>query len=243
MPRLLKTAATLGVLSALGSLAVVPYLMVLQPDAFANLPVPLPLALVLQCVQGTLIFTLLAFLGLRAGASQGLGAPLLQSRMEGDSPVPIPWAGLARALGLGLALALGVAGLDLLFNLEVPETQQPEAWRGLLASLYGSVAEEVQLRVFLMGGLAWGLGKLGRGRDWPVWVALVLAALLFGVGHLPAAFELWGPTPEVVVRTMLLNGLLGLPFGWLYWKRGLAHAAAAHLGADLALHVVLPLLG
>jgi membrane protease YdiL (CAAX protease family) len=243
MPRLLKTAAALGVLSALGALALVPYLMVLQPDAFAELPIPLPLALVLQSVQGTLIFTFLAFLGLRAGAGQGLGAPLLQSRLEGDAPLPIPWAGLAKALVLGLVLAFGIAGLDLLFSLEVPEAKQPEAWRGLLASLYGCIAEEVQLRVFLMGVLAWGLGKLGKGRDWPVWVALVLAAVLFGVGHLPAAFELWGPTPEVVVRTILLNALLGVPFGWLYWKRGFAHAAAAHLGGDLALHVVLPLLG
>lgn len=241
MPRLLKTATALGLLSALGALALVPYLMVLQPDAFAQLPVPLPLALVLQSVQATLIFTLLAFLGLRAGAAQGLGAPLLQSRLEGDRPAPIGWAGLAKALGLGLALACGVAGIDLLFGLEVPETQRPEAWRGLLASLYGAVAEEVQLRVFLMGVLAWGLGKIGRGRAWPIWVALVLAALLFGVGHLPAAIALWGPTPEVVVRTLLLNGLLGLPFGWLYWRRGFAHAAAAHLGADLALHVLLPL--
>lgn len=241
MPHLFKTAAALGLLSALGALALVPYIMVLQPGAFAALPVPLPVALLLQSAQGIFIFTFLAFLGLRAGEGQGLGAPLLQSRLEGTAPLPIPWVGLAKALVLGLVLAFGVAGLDLLFGLEVAETRQPEAWRGLLASLYGAIAEEVQLRVFLMGVLAWGLGKIGKGRRWPIHLALLLAALLFGVGHLPAAFELWGPSAEVVVRTLLLNGLLGIPFGWLYWKRGFANAAAAHLGADLALHVVLPL--
>lgn len=243
LPKMLKTAGALGLASAAGALALVPYVMVLQPDAFAQLPIPLPLALVLQSVQATLLFTFLAFLGLRAGAAQGLGAPLLHSRLESDTPLPIPWASLSQALALGLAAAFGVAGLDMAFGLAVPEAQQPEAWRGLLASLYGSVTEEVQLRVFLMGVLAWGLGKLGKGRDWPVWVALVLAAVLFGVGHLPAAFDIWGPSPVVIMRTILLNAVLGVPFGWLYWKRGFAHAAAAHLGADLALHVVLPLVG
>jgi hypothetical protein len=31
-------------------------------------------------------------------------------------------------------------------------------------------------------------------------------------------------------------------FGWQYWRRGLVAAMAAHLGADIVLHVLSPLL-
>jgi hypothetical protein len=38
-----------------------------------------------------------------------------------------------------------------------------------------------------------------------------------------------------------LNGLGGLAFGWLYWKRGLESAMMAHFSADIVLHVITPL--
>jgi membrane protease YdiL (CAAX protease family) len=47
----------------------------------------------------------------------------------------------------------------------------------------------------------------------------------------------------VIVRALLLNGIGGIVFGWLYWKRGLLAAMLAHFSADVVLHVVVPLLG
>jgi membrane protease YdiL (CAAX protease family) len=38
-----------------------------------------------------------------------------------------------------------------------------------------------------------------------------------------------------------LNGLAGVAFGWLYWKRGLESAIVAHFSADIILHVLLAL--
>jgi hypothetical protein len=40
----------------------------------------------------------------------------------------------------------------------------------------------------------------------------------------------------VIVRTIVLNALLGIPFGWLYWRWGLEYAMLAHFCADLVLH-------
>ena len=71
---------------------------------------------------------------------------------------------------------------------------------------------------------------------------MTVTALLFGLGHLPATAVVWPLTPLVVARALLLNGLGGLVFGWLYWRRGLLAAIVAHVGADLVLHVVTPLL-
>jgi hypothetical protein len=241
MPRLLKTALLFALASSVGTLAVMPYMAALQPEVFAALPLPLPVVVLLQVVQGLVLFTLLSFLGLRAGAAVGLGAPLVTSWLEpGEGPAQaLPLKTLGLALAAGFALALGVAGLDRLFDLPVADVPQPAIWKGALASLYGSISEEVQLRLFLMSVLAWGLSKVGgRDKAWPIVTAIVLAAILFGLGHLPAAFSLWEPSAVVIARTVLLNAMLGMPFGWLYWKYGLEHAMAAHLGADLALHVV-----
>src|SRR5512146_901073 len=74
-----------------------------------------------------------------------------------------------------------------------------------------------------------------------IWTANILAAVLFGLGHLPAITTLVPITPLVIAREVVLNGLLGIGFGWLYWKRGLEAAMISHFSADLVLHVLLAL--
>ncbi|MBS0607522.1 MAG: CPBP family intramembrane metalloprotease [Verrucomicrobia bacterium] len=118
---------------------------------------------------------------------------------------------------------------------------QPPFWAGLLASVYGAVNEEVLLRLFLMTSVFFFLQKFFKlksgNRLFFLWTANIIAALIFGLGHLPAAFKLATPSAAVVFRVLLLNGIAGICFGWLYWARGLWTAMAAHLIADLFLHV------
>ena len=118
------------------------------------------------------------------------------------------------------------------------------ALKGLLASPYGAIAEEVELRVFAMGLFAWLLSRLAgkQAKPWVMIAAIVLAALVFGAGHLPMAAKLVPLTAGVVARVVAYNALAGLVFGWLYWKRGLEHAMLAHFSADLVLHVAAPLM-
>ncbi|EIM03021.1 CPBP family intramembrane metalloprotease [Rhodanobacter thiooxydans] len=72
-------------------------------------------------------------------------------------------------------------------------------------------------------------------------LAIVLAALLFGGGHLPAAHaaDLLG-TPLLIARIVLLNAVVGVACDGPFWKYGLEHAMLAHFCADLVLHVALP---
>ncbi len=100
-------------------------------------------------------------------------------------------------------------------------------WTGLLASLYGAINEEVFLRLFLFSALYKCTSSF--------WVTNVVVALLFGLGHLPAAFQLTTPSFFEIFRILFLNGIAGLLFGWLYWSRGLWMAMLAHLIADLIL--------
>ena len=41
-----------------------------------------------------------------------------------------------------------------------------------------------------------------------------------------------------MVRTLLLNAVAGLVFGYVYWRHGLLLAVVAHFGADIVQHVV-----
>ena len=119
----------------------------------------------------------------------------------------------------------------------------PPIWAGALASIYGGINEEVLLRLFLFTLIFFLFNKLlkfdSRHRTYYLWATNVVVALVFGLGHLPAAFKIMQPTSSEITRILLLNGIPGLVFGWLYWSRGLWAAMAAHFVADLVIHVFL----
>lgn len=99
--------------------------------------------------------------------------------------------------------------------------------------LYGGVTEELLLRFGLMSTLAFvGWSVTGRQSNGPgsgvMWVAIVISAVLFGIGHLPALAQSVGLTPVLIVRTVLLNAIIGVFLGWLYWQRSLEAAMVAH---------------
>ena len=108
----------------------------------------------------------------------------------------------------------------------------------LAAVLYGSVIEEVMLRLFWMSLVAFVLHRLfGKKAEKPTTAVLVasnvVAAVLFAAGHLPATAAMMGLTPMIVFRCFLLNGGFGLAFGWLYRKYGLRYAMIAHGGCHI----------
>lgn len=120
----------------------------------------------------------------------------------------------------------------------------PPFWAGALASIYGAVNEEVLLRLFLFTLIYFMLNKVFKckpsNRLQVLWSTNILVALLFGIGHLPAAFKMLGsPSGFEISRILFLNGIAGVVFGWLYWSRGLWTAIAAHFITDLMIHVLL----
>lgn len=236
-PRL-KLALVLGLAAAIATLALFPYLIVLMPR-LTRLPVPVPLLALLQSLQAGVLSGVLAWLGLWLGERYGLSAPWLRAWIyrEARPAVRGKWP---LAILLGVVSAVLVVALDWHGQTHAPAAQLlDQAWRGALASFYGGIAEETLCRLFLLSLLVWLLARVGGGaRPWMFVAAIVLAALLFGAGHLPAAAAagmLHGPL--AIARIVLLNALVGLPCGWLFWKYGLEHAMVAHFSADLVLHV------
>ncbi|HEX9388712.1 MAG TPA: CPBP family intramembrane glutamic endopeptidase [Anaerolineales bacterium] len=243
------------------TILLLPYAMEVQSSAvdLTKLPMPLPLVITLQIVQNAILFAIAIFGGLFFAGRVGLGMPILDSLTRRESVAHKVRAILPLSIILGVLSTLVVLGLEFFYfqpammrelgetasalNLQ---TSQPAAWKGFLASFYGGIAEEILLRLFMMSFLVW-LGRFisknsdGKPTSAVFWVANILAAVLFGLGHLPTMSLLVPLTSLVVARTILLNGLIGVVCGWLYWKRGLESAMISHFSADLVLHVLLAL--
>lgn len=109
----------------------------------------------------------------------------------------------------------------------------------LVASvIYGGVIEEVMLRLFWLSLVAFVLWKVfDRKNERPSTGVLIcanmIAALLFAAAHLPATATMLGLSPMIVFRCFLLNGGMGLMFGWLYRKYGLRYSMIAHGGCHI----------
>ena len=239
----------------IGVVAILPYSLGLQPLPPA-LEAQLGLVLLSSLINNGILFGVAIALGLWLGGKVGLGAPMLRDWLSGNPEAPRDFrAGLPLAVALGVASSVLIVVLDLAVFLPLMPaplvastggTLMPPAWTGFLASFYGGIDEELLLRLFFMSLLVWIGCKLTRtATPGPgvAWTANILAAVLFGAGHLPATAALFPLTTVVVVRALVLNGLVGVAAGWLYWRRGILLAIVAHFSADIVLHVLLPLLG
>jgi membrane protease YdiL (CAAX protease family) len=241
----LRVAAVLAVACAFATAALFPYVLELMPELRSKITVPLAVLVPLQALQGGVFLGLFALVGLRMGQRAGLDAPWLRALLTRRPRPIVPWA---RSLLVGFLVGAVMAGILLLVDPYLPPPLHPlpkiGAWNGLLASFYGGIGEEVLLRLFVMTLLVWLVARLRRRSPGAAlyWSAVVVAALLFGAGHLPAAAGFFPLTPVVVLDFVLVNALGGVVFGWLYWRHGLEAAMCAHFGADLALHVAAPLL-
>ena len=243
--------------SVIGIILVLPYGLAMMPASLtAQLP-PLPLLILAQVAQGVILLGLLTLAGLFFANRTGLSVPILEAWINGQDirtklkSIFAPSL-LVGVVGTLLFLPLEVAIFQPAIRTQDPAaasalslwSQPPAAWKGLLASFYGGIAEEILLRLFVLSLFVWLGGFVHRKVDGrpsvPVlWVANIMAAVLFGLGHLPLVSALATLTPLIIIRTVVLNGLLGLGFGYLYWTRGLESAMLSHFSADLLLHVVL----
>lgn len=217
----------------------------LELAAIASLPAT---TLVAALFQGAVLVLVAVLVGQYFGRPVDLGAPLLEDRLRGE-PVGqrfralVPVAVLS-GVAVGAALLLIDIGLLAVTGGPMVVSGLPALWTRVFATFYGGVFEELLLRYGLMTLFVWIGWRLARSPDdgpaaSTVWVAIVLASVTFALAHLPIAVASGATiSPYVVGRSLLLNGLAGIVFGWLYWRKGLVAAIISHWTTDVALHVV-----
>lgn len=228
-------------------LCILPYILTLQAEVLKTINQPLWLIFTAQLLQSVLLFAVAIFLGLTFIKTTQFRLPLLNALVNkaNASAVFKNIFGLSVLLGAGVGITIYL--LDALFsaNGAMVSTHQvvAPAWQTLLAAFYGGITEEILMRLFLMSLFIWLGMKLTRRRQPPtvlIIISIILAAVIFGLGHLPVTASLTAITPLVVGRAILLNGIGGVVFGWLFWRRGLESAMLAHFTTDVILLTLLP---
>jgi hypothetical protein len=244
-------AAALLAASIVGCILVVPFSATLlkqmkgQPQIVLDL---MPLVMAIQVFVEIGLSILTIALGLGLGRSLGLVWPPLDGWNAGPERVNRMRAALVLSTGLGVILAAVFIGLA---HGMMPGGEGngglvlPPWWSCLLASVGAGIREEVWLRLGLMTFLAWVITRSTR-RTTPeaaaVWIANVAASLVFGAIHLPQAFALLNTSATMVAFVLIGNGVPGVVFGWLFWRKGLIAAMVCHTVFDIVTKVIVPLL-
>lgn len=236
---ILLLSGFVGVLSF--QLVDIPALIAHIPEAQGKpLPMPMWAIRIVTVLQTTVIVAVAVYVGLVLTPKVGLSAPVVEAIAAGRSAWKPLRPQLVPAL-LGALLGAGaVSGSWILWKPFLPEPFVREALAfnrlvpPLTRFLYGGIVEELLLRWGIMTFLVW-LGwkfvqkERGAPRALCFVSAIVLSAVLFGIGHLSIAIPLAGKaTVAIVSYVVVANSAFGLIAGYLYWKKGLEAAVVAH---------------
>ncbi len=223
------------------------------PPEMLELPEPLTVALAL--LNALILLAVAVAVGTLLAHRVGLRSLVAEKVRRGAAIWPQLQPNIKLAFVVGIIFAVVVLGLDALINPFAGTELADDLATGeaptigslftqlLTGLLYGGIVEELLLRwgvMTLLVWLGWWAAQRGQGAPRPVlvWAAIILAAVLFGIGHLPALAGMVTLTPLIVVRTVLLNALGGLVFGWLFWRRNLETAMVAHAATHVGFFII-----
>ena len=234
-------------LSLLSTIAVLPYVLTLQANILSEIKLPLMILIPVQFLQSAIIFSIAIFLGLKLAKKVDFHLPVLEAVIAKKEYKNILRDIVPISIILGAVTAIIIYFTDILFSslgaVITTHVNPAPIWTKLLAAFYGGISEEIFLRLFLMTLFVF-LGmkilkqvKPGKG---VIITSIILSAAIFGLGHLPITASLTSITPLVIGRAVVLNGIGGIIFGYLYWKKGLESAMIAHFTADVFLLTLLP---
>jgi hypothetical protein len=223
--------AVLAVVTALGllgvaSLATAPLASMLPED------VEIPTLVLL--IQPAILVCVFSVLGWWASAKVGLSAPVIEGLIgHGDAVAPFLRALLPSALvAFATAVVLGAYSVFTVGMIPIVEAQPSLPLAAKL--LYGGLSEEVIARWGILSVLMVLALRLGFGYVAAFWIANLIAAFLFAIGHFGMVFALVDePSVQLLAAVIVGNSLPAIAFGWLYRAYGLESAMMAHAGGHV----------
>jgi membrane protease YdiL (CAAX protease family) len=245
---ILWIAGMAGVLSLLlvDILALIAAIPLPEGTSPPELPPPALLRLV-TIIQPALLTSLAVLIGVWLAPKVGLRAPVVEAIAKGEPILPRVKPQILPGVIAGLVTGVGIVSIWIIAKPFLPEEflVRAQDFNKLIPHavriLYGGFTEEILLRWGVMTFLVWLMTLVfQRDRSAPrgifFVIAILIAAILFGLGHLPIASALGGGlTLPIVAYVVSANSLFGIVAGFLYWRRGLEAAMLAHIFA----HVVL----
>lgn len=216
-----------------------------------NLPLPpessLPALAAASLLTPTILLAVSVVVGLKTAPRLNLrsylldwavhGAPILP-QLRRDIRTAVAWGMVA-----GVVIVLVWFGFGLVVD-ELPPVIDTGTMGSILATiplrfLYGGITEELLLRWGLMSLVGFALfATIGREQESPsdgiMWIAILVSAIVFAIGHLPAVAATYSLTPGLIAYIIVGNSVGGIVFGWLFWQRSLEAAILSHA----SVHVV-----
>ncbi|AZV42734.1 CPBP family glutamic-type intramembrane protease [Peribacillus asahii] len=245
--RFWKTFLAFLCIGLIGIGFLVPAMIPLLEEQLQSLPnVPdLPFkVLVISSLINPLILLIIAIIVGQLTAPKLKLDSYLYHHMQGNKGI---WKTFTSNLPIGIILGVIVSAIffifELIFQPYLPETLKMSVdSRNLVNTLngifYGGIVEELLLRWGFMSLLIWIMWKVfQRSKSAPspaiFWISIIISSTLFALGHLGVNMLAAPLTPLILTRMLFLNGIGGIVFGWLYWKKGLEIAMVSHV----ALHI------
>jgi hypothetical protein len=187
-------------------------------------------------LQPIILVLVASGLGLALAHKVGLRSWIV-ARLRGGGDTSLP---LRAPIIVGAATGALILGGDMLFAWARPDAfsslqgAEGDPFIGLIQGVfYGGLTEEILVRWGLLSTIAWLLVKLQLGLTPAKWTAVIVTALVFAAGHLPALALMADPSPLLIIRTLILNALGGLAFGALFVRHNLEAAMVAHMATHL----------
>jgi hypothetical protein len=237
---LLWAAGMSGVLSFL-LLDLSALIAALPAAAGTTMPFPMIVVKLLSLIQPTILLSLAVLAGVALTPKVGLSSPAAEAAVRGQRWLPLLKPQIIPGIAGGLVGGVAIILSWLLWKpfLPLEFVMRAEALNRLMPFpmrlLYGGITEELLLRWGVMTLLVWIIWRLlqkgqGSPRALCYVTAIVVSALIFGVGHLPIAAAMRVAfTVPIVSLIVVANSVFGLIAGFLYWRKGLEAAIIAHM--------------
>jgi membrane protease YdiL (CAAX protease family) len=241
----IKLSIFLFLIGFLGIASIVPFI----PQVLAMQSTPPPMSVetmqVISVVQSSVLLLFMVWLGCTFSKKVGLNAPVIFTLADSGNALKALKPQIIPALIGGI-----VGGIFILVLLGVFSNYLPPEfiragekltlpWYSKI--LYGGITEELFIRWGIMSFLVWVTYRMTQKKGADIRphnyiLAIIVSALIFGLGHLPTAFSL---SPEITVPLVAYiiigNASFGFIAGYLYWKRGLECAIGAHMIAHITM--------
>jgi len=189
----------------------------------------------LTLINPTILLIVFVVIGTILYQKVNLKVPIIEKlvgiRKESIDIISILKYGAIGGILSGIILSL----VTLIFNPILPAKflELGESLKPTLAArfLYGGLTEEILMRFGLMTLIVWLCSKIFKEiKPFVFWTGIVIAAIIFAVGHFPIAYQaIDNPTTGLLTYILIGNSIGGIIFGWLYWKKGLESAFIAHI--------------
>ncbi len=252
----LKISLLVAFICLISGFFVVPYQMetlkVMNPEQYndfiSTTTLPMSILLIIASMQLFLVSFILSFIGTKLARKTNFSLNILEGFFH-MGKIVINKNSMLLSVFSGMVVALMIVVADrFYFQYQIPlisEYKPQFSFIGLIVGIfYGGVFEEIIMRLFFMSFIIWLFIKIFKYNKEHVpntfyWMAIILSSVLFAVGHLPATEMLFGGfTTTLVIRGLMLNGIGGLFFGYLYWKKGLEYAILAHMFAHISIQLI-----